>query len=169
MSVLELFDYLKDHRWFLLGYTVGLPAFALLLRVGRSGETSRFRRYLYSLVVYLSCVPGIFVLFSSLYLVAFRRENLLALDLLVFALPVLSMVVTLVVVRKSIDFDDIPGFQRIAGLFALTIGTFALLFVLDRLRILLFFRASILWFVVLGVAIFVALKLGGRLLFGSRH
>lgn len=171
VSILELFGYFEEHPWYLIGYTIGLPFVAVLLRLLHGSLRAQLSpwKYLYTVVIYLSCIPGIFVFFSALYLAVFRRENLLALDIVVYALPVLSMIFTLIIVKRTIDFDDIPGFQRISGLFALTVATFALLFVLDRLRILIFFRASIVWFLVLGIAIFVALKVGGRLLFGRRR
>jgi hypothetical protein len=171
VSILELFSYFEEHPWYLIGYTVGLPVVAIALRLVHGGLRAQLSpwKYLYSAVIYLSCIPGIFVFFSALYLAVFRRENLLGLDMVVYALPVLSMIFTLLVVKRTIDFDDIPGFQRISGLFALTVATFALLFVLDRLRILIFFRASIVWFLVLGIAIFFGLKIGARLLFGKRR
>ena len=125
-------------------------------------------KYFYTVLIYLSCIPGIFVLFAGLYLAVFQHANLLALDLVVYALPVLSMIVTLLIIRRTVHFDDIPGFRRITGLVAITIATFVVLLILDRLRIFLFFRASFLWFIVIGFGIFLALKIGGRLLLGKR-
>ena len=171
VSILELFGYFEEHPWYLIGYTVGLPLVAIVLRLLHGALRAQLApwKYFYTAIIYLSCIPGIFVLFSALYLGVFRRENLLALDIVVYALPVLSMIFTLFIVKRTIDFDDIPGFQRISGLFAITVATFALLLVLDRLRILIFFRASIIWFLVLGVAIFLGLKIGARMLFGKRR
>ena len=171
MSVLELFAYFENHPVYLLVYTGALPLLSLIIRLGHGQFRAALPpwKYFYSGIVYLSCIPGIFVLFAVGYLSGFRRENLLALDIVVYVLPVLSMIATLFIVRKSIHFDDIPGFHRITGLIAVTAATFAILFVLDRLRILLFFRASVLWFLLLGFGIFVALRIGGRLIFARKR
>ncbi len=171
MSVLDVFSFFESNAIYLLVYTIALPVLPLLLRLMHGplhGSLAPWK-YLYSVVIYLSCIPGVFTLFALLYLTTFQRENLLALDIITYLLPVLSMIVTLVVIRGNVSFDDIPGFQRIAGLIALTVGTFIVLLVLDRLHIFLFFRASIIWFFVIGAGVFIGLMLGGKLLFGRRR
>jgi hypothetical protein len=167
MSVLELFSWIESHPMALVVYTAGLPVLALLFRLVHGPFKAALApwKYGYTFVVYLSCIPGIFVLFAAVYQFTFSGVDLLALDLLVYALPVLSMIVTLLLVRRTIRFDDIPGFRRIAGLVAVTAATFVILLVLDRLRIFLFFRAPFAAFLALGAAIFIALRLGGRMLF----
>lgn len=170
MSTLELFGFLETHPWYVGGYAVALPFVVLILRLIHGSYKASLRpwKYFYSVLVYLTCIPGIFILFAGLYLAAFQRENLLALNLVVYAFPVVSMIITLTFIRRGIKFDDIPGFSRITGLISVTIATFVLLLILDRLRILLFFRASIFWFLLIGIGVFLALKFGGRLIFGRR-
>lgn len=171
MSTLELFGLLERRSWYVTGYALLLPMLVLVLRLlhGSFRAAHSPWRYCYSIIVYLSCIPGVFVAFAGLYLAVFTRENALTLNLVVYAFPVVSMILTLTFIRRTIRFDDIPGFKRIAGLIAITVATFVVLLVLDRLRILLFFRASILWFFLIGVGLFLAFKLGGRLLFGRSN
>ena len=123
-------------------------------------------KYVYSVIIYLACIPGIFSLFLTLYSVLLLRASLLAVNVLSYFLPFLSMFLTLFIVRRSVTFDDIPGFRRLYGLFLLIGLTFLVLFTLDRLRILLIFRSSIFLFFGLGIAIFFLLKYSARLLFG---
>lgn len=168
MSTLELFGLLEQHPWYVTGYALLLPTLVLIFRLLHGSFRAGLSpwKYCYSVIVYLSCIAGIFVAFAGLYLAVFARENVLTLNLVVYAFPVISMILTLTLIRRTIRFAEIPGFKRIAGLIAITVSTFVALLVLDRLRILLFFRASFLWFLLIGVGLFLALILGGRLLFG---
>jgi len=123
--------------------------------------------YFYSVLIYLSSVPGIFFFFIIFYLAIFQRVNLLQLSLFTYILPVVSMFITLIIIRKSVTFDEIPGFNKIIGLFAILLSTFLILLILDRLRIFIFFRGSILSFGLIWVGIFVTLKIAAGLLFGK--
>ena len=100
-------------------------------------------KYIYSVIIYLSSIPGIFIIFTVLYLVVFQHTNLLHLSIYTYFLPILSVFLTLIIIRKSIEFEDIPGFKKISGLFSYIICTFIILLILERLRIFLFFHGSI--------------------------
>ena len=90
---------------------------------------------------------------------------MLALDLLVYVLPILSMIATLLVVHKAVDFRDIPGFNRLSGLMLMIGASFLIAFILDRFRIIVLFRGSLLSLLAIAGGAFVLLKIGGRMLF----
>jgi hypothetical protein len=170
MTLEDLFSILGRHPLIVAGYFVGLPLLALLLRLlhGKYGAERPPWKYLYTALVYLTCIPGIFVFFLLIYLLLIMRTNFLTLDLVSYVLPLASMTVTLLLIRRWIRFDDIPGFRRLSGLFLLTGLSFSVLFILDRLRILLLFHSSIFLFIILWIAIFAVLKFAYRLLSGKR-
>lgn len=122
-------------------------------------------RYLYALLVYLACVPGIGAAVLTGYTLFFTRENLLDKDLLVYVVPIVSMVVTLVLIRKNVSFDDVPGFDRLSGLMTLIGITFVILLAIRKTFIGIFFGASITTLFVLGAFLFALLKWGAYAVF----
>lgn len=166
MTFEQLLHSLGQNPEVLLAVFVGIPvvAFCLHLILGRSDL--RHWRYVYSVLVYLTCVPGMFATALTAYTLLFLRVNLLGVNMLVYFLPILSMAATLGVIRRSISFDVIPGFHRIQGLMLLLGASFLVVFLLDRLRVWLVFRGSFLALVALALVLFLALKWGMHKLFG---
>ena len=122
-------------------------------------------RYVYAVLVYLVCVPGIGAAVLTAYTLFFTRENLLDKNLLVYALPIASMIATLVLIGKNASFDDIPGFDRLSGLMTLVAVTFVVLLVVQKTFIGLFFGASITTLLLLGAFLFALLKWGAHAVF----
>ena len=145
-----------------------LPVASLLLRLlhGRDGGGLSPWKYFYAVIIYLASVPGVVSPVLTLYSLLFIRANMLNLNVSYYYLPVLSMFITLIIIRKSVPFDAIPGFKKLYGLFSLILVSFLAVFILDRLRIFVFFRGSILAFAGVWVAIFLVLTYATRLVFG---
>jgi len=103
------------------------------------------------------------------YTLFFSRENLMDVNMLVYFLPIVSMIVTLVLIRKSVSFDEVPGFDRLSDLMA-TVGiSFALALAIQKTNIWIFFGGSIVWLFILAAAIFLLLKWSAGRLFRSRN
>lgn len=171
MTLRELFAAVDAARVPLLigmGAVVALSGLLGLVH-GRGNGGRAPWRYLYAVLVYAACGPGIFAAVAMIYTLLFSGENLLDLNAAVYVAPIAAMVLTLGLMRRNVDFDEVPGFQRITGLMTMIGVTFAIALVLRSLRVWLFFSASLVWFLVLAAALFVLLKWGGRLLFGRRR
>ena len=56
---------------------------------------------------------GLFAAVITAYGLFFTRTNLLEVNLLVYALPIVSMAFTLLAVRRNVEFESIPGFDRL--------------------------------------------------------
>jgi hypothetical protein len=140
----------------------------LILRLshGRNNGAKAPWKYFYAGIIYIACIPGTFALFFLLYLAVFQSTNILNLSIVSYYLPVLAMVLSLIIIRKIVNFDEIPGFKKILGLMALVLCTFLILLILDRLRIFLFFRGSFLVFLALWIGIFIVIKIGLSWVFG---
>jgi hypothetical protein len=169
MTFQEFFDLLDKYPLILILYFLFLPLFSLSLRfILKKNEAPLSPwKYIYSVIIYMSCIPGIFIVFTTLYLAVFRKANLLDLSIFVYFLPIISMFFTLIIIRKSIAFDDIPGFKKITGLFTYIVCTFIILLILERLRIFLFFHGSILVFFLIWAVIFFALRIATKQVFGK--
>ena len=76
MTLQELFDYLSTNPQVVMMFFLGLPLTALLANfMGRGeGHISPWK-YLYSALVFLACVPGIFAAALAVYLFLFERGH----------------------------------------------------------------------------------------------
>jgi hypothetical protein len=122
-------------------------------------------KYLSAVLVYLTCVPGMFAAVITAYTLFFSRENLLDANLLVYFLPIVSMVATLILIRKDVPFDQVPGFDRLSGLMAMVGCSFAIALAIQKTNIWIFFGGSIGKLFILAAAVFALLKWGAYMLF----
>jgi len=145
--------------------------------IGSSVGLGNFWRFPYTagenggaafVLVYLVCVPGILAATLSAYLLFFTRQNLLQLNLVVFALPVVSMLCSLALIRRQVSMDSIPGFDRLGGLMLLIALTFALVLAIEKTRIWLFFGSSFATLVLVAALLFAVLRYASRLLLDGR-
>jgi hypothetical protein len=125
-------------------------------------------KYFYSALVYLACVPGMFAGVLTAYALFISHENLLDVNPLVYFLPVVSMVVTLVLVRKNVTFDEVPGFDRLSGLMIMVACSFAAALAIQKTNIWIFFGGSIEKLFLLAGGVFALLKWGTCALFRRR-
>jgi|CXWL01.1.fsa_nt_gi hypothetical protein len=126
-------------------------------------------KYGWSVLVYLACVPGMIAAVLTAYTLFFVRANLLDVNLAVYGLPILSMILVLVIVRRRIAFDAIPGFDRLSGLLLTVALSFAIALAIQKMNIWVVFGGSVGMLLLLALAIFLAMSWAGRMLFGGRH
>ena len=155
----------------LIALFAALPVVAGLLgfvHVRGAGRLAPWK-YVYSVLVYLACVPGIAAAVLTAYTLFFTRENLLDQNLLVFILPVLSMAATLALIRKNVAFDAIPGFDRLWGLMILIGVSFAIVLAISKTFIGILFGGSIALLFAVWAALFGLLKWGAHALFHGKQ
>jgi hypothetical protein len=170
MTTRELIQWSGQHPAVLLAMFVAPPLLAWLLGKVHGKENGKLApwKYLYSVLVYLACVPGMFAGVITAYTLFFSRENLLDANLLVYFLPIVSMVATLVLIRKNVSFEDVPGFDRLSGLMVMVGCSFVIALAIEKTRIFLFFGGSIGMLFALAAGIFALLKWGTYMLFRRR-
>jgi hypothetical protein len=120
---------------------------------------------MYSVLVYAVCVPGMLSAVLTAYSLFFRNENLLEVNLLVYVLPLVSMIVTLVFVQKNVGFDAVRGFNRLSGLMILIACSFGLALAIHKTHLFVGFFGSIDRLFLLAAGIFGLLKWSGYMLF----
>src|SRR5690349_14974510 len=118
MTLRDLFDYLSANPLVVAAYFLLLLITAILAGVMGKGEGHLSPwKYLYSIIVYMVCVPGIFAAALAVYLFLFEQGgSIYNVNLLTQVLPVVAMLITLNVVRRNVPFDYIPGFGRLTDL-----------------------------------------------------
>jgi hypothetical protein len=170
VTIRDLIDFLGQHPLILLAIFAAPPLLALvlgrLLGRERAGETPW--KYVFAVLVYLVCIPGMLAAVLTAYTLFFTRENLLDVNVLVYLLPLLSMAVSLMLISSAVGFERVPGFQRLSGLMLLLATTFVILLFVSKTRIWLVFAGSFLNLAVLAVAVFALLKWGVHMAMGRK-
>jgi len=79
-------------------------------------------KYVYSLIIFAVCIPGIFSMVVTGYSMFFASENLLDANVLFIFGPLATMLLTVQVIKwNRISIDRLPGFKRLIG-FGMMIG-----------------------------------------------
>ena len=169
MTLRDLNQTAGQHSVPVFATLVAIPAVSFLVGIShRSGEGRNPPwKFSYAVLVYLACIPGIFAAVLTAYTMFFSKENLLDANPLIYFLPIATMIATLVVIRKRVSFDDVPGFDRLSGLMILMACSFAIALAIHKTRIFIGFFASMQMLFALAACVFVLLKLGGVMLFRS--
>jgi hypothetical protein len=137
MTLQEFFRLIAANPAYILFYFAILPVAALLANLLGKGEGNLSPwRYLYSILIYAVCVPGIFAVTLSIYFFLFEKRSILDTDIYIQILPIVSMVFTLLIIRQNADFDAIPGFDKISGLMMMIAATLGIMWFLDKTRII---------------------------------
>ncbi|MEP6794344.1 MAG: hypothetical protein ABJB16_08465 [Saprospiraceae bacterium] len=136
MTLGEFFQWTALHPAFLLVYFVGVPLIALLAGVfsGGEGHLSPWK-YLYSTLIYLVSLPGIFAVTLSIYFFLFERRSILDMNLFTQVLPVISMAATVLIIRKQVNLDLIPGFDKLSGLILILAALICVMWIIDKTQI----------------------------------
>ncbi len=171
MSIRDLIQIVDQHYQYAAVALGCVPLIAYLLGwllEPRAGERSPWK-FIYSVLIYAACVPGIFAIAISAYSLFFRNEDLLNVSILTYLLPIASMLSTIGIMRKNVQFDHIPGFDRLVGLMMLMFVSFIGAFIIQRMQILLLFHGSFMIFAVIAIVLFVILKLSVGMVTGGKR
>ena len=137
MTLQELFTLLSNQPIYVLAYFGMIPLTAILAGLlGRGeGHLSPWK-FMYSALVYLVCVPGIFAVSLNIYLFLFENQSILQYNILTQFVPIVSMIVTLLIIRYNVDLDQIPGFEKLSGLIMVIAVALGLMWIIDRTHLL---------------------------------
>lgn len=159
MTLGELFQRVSENPVNVVFYFTVIPfAAALAAWLGKGeGHLSPWK-YLYSALIYLVCVPGIFAVTLSVYLFLFERRSIFDTNIYTQLLPVLSMIVTLLLIRKNVDFDAIPGFGRISSLITIVLAAILIMWFVDRTHIVVFSYLRIEYVLLIFAGLFLLIR-----------
>lgn len=160
MTLQELFNYLSANPAVVLLFFIGLPLTALLANVMGRGEGHLSPwKYLYSALVFLACIPGIFAAALGAYLFLFERGgSIFNANLLTQVLPIVSMIATLAIVRRNAPFEYIPGFGKISSLMLMIGAVFILMYFLSRLHIVAWVNVPVQYLLLIVVGLLLAFR-----------
>ena len=163
MTLGEFFEWTGDHPAILISYFIGIPLIALLAGMFSKGEGHLSPwKYLYSILIYLTSVPGIFAVTFNIYLFLFERRSIMDTNLYTQVLPVLSMIATILIIKKQVSLDLVPGFDKISGLIIVIASIMALMWIIDKTHIYSITFMPFYVVILILVAGFFVIRLGLR-------
>jgi len=136
MTLGEFFERCDQSPALLLVFFILIPLIALLALFFSRGQGHLSSwKYLYSVLIYLVAIPGIFAVTLSIYLFLFERRSIMDINIYTQVLPVVSMLATFILIRKQVDLDLVPGFDKLSGLVIILTVLIILMWVLDKTHI----------------------------------
>lgn len=142
MTLNQFIQSVGENPSYVFGYFIAvLLAAALTGWISKNDGHRSPWKYLYALLIYLVCVPGILSVGLNFYVFLFERgRSIFNADIYTQVLPIVGMFFTLGVIKRSVNLDYIPGFQRLTGLMFMMFATLGLMYGLDRMKIFVFTR-----------------------------
>ena len=161
MTLKDFFDLMGDNPFYILSYFLLIPITALIAGVMGKGEGHISPwKFLYSTLIYMVCIPGIFAITLNAYKFLFERGSILALDIYTQILPIISMIITLLLIRKNVRLDRIPGFGNLAGLVTMVLVMFIIMWFLEHTRIIVFSYMKIEYFFAMLLVLLLVFRYG---------
>jgi hypothetical protein len=148
----QFFETVSKEPSIVLFYFFALPFTAFLASIfGRNeGHISPWK-FLYTILVYLACIPGIFAVTFNAYTFLFERQPIMQMNLMTQLLPILCMLITLWLIKKNVSLNDVPGFDKIGSLVFILTVLMIMMWILEKTHIFVFtfmpFYQFVLFFV----------------------
>ncbi len=163
MTLENFFKLIGENPNYVLLYFSLIPLTALIAGVLGNGEGNISPwRELYSALIFMVCIPGIFSFMLGVYSFLFERHSIYQTDVLSQILPVCSMVITLLLIKRNVSFDEIPGFNKLSGLISLVAATFAFMWFIDRTHIIAFTYISFWQVLAIFAVLFFVIRFGWK-------
>ncbi len=168
MTLRMFFQLLDNNPVIVFFYFLAIPLSAFLAGwLGKGeGHLSPWRT-LYSALVYLSVIPAVFAFFLTVYMFLFERRSILDTNIYTQILPILSMILTLWLIRRNVRFEYIPGFDRLSGLFVMVAAVLMLMWGFDRTRLLVFSYMPFHYVIIIFLAILIGIRWSWSRMTGS--
>ncbi|MFK7809127.1 MAG: hypothetical protein AB8F74_15095 [Saprospiraceae bacterium] len=169
MTLKEFFELLANEPYIILFYFLLIPFTAFLAGImGKNEGHLTPWKYLYSVLIYLVCVPGIFAITLNIFLFLFEKQPIMQTDVYTQILPILSMVGTLMIIRNNVSYDQIPGFGKLSGMMMMIFAVLLLMWGLDRTRIYIvaFTRMPFYYVLIIFVGLLAAFRIGMKRVLG---
>lgn len=168
MTLKEALDALTANPVYVLIYLSIIPLMAFVAGIiSREKGKEAPWKFLYSTLIYFICVPGIFSVTVSIYQFLFERRSIWDADVFVQVLPIISMVVTLLIIRRYVALDYIPGFDKLSGLVMVIAATLIIMWFVDRMRIIVFSYLRFEYVILFFIGLLLVIRVGWRRAFGS--
>lgn len=166
MTLEDFFQKIAANPAYIIFYFSIIPLTAVLAGwLGKGEGHIAPWRYLYSTLIYLVSVPGIFAITLSIYFFLFEKRSIMQTDVFVQILPIVSMIATLLLIQRNVRLEHIPGFDKLSGLIMMISATLAIMWFVDRTRIIAFTYIPFQYVILIFIALLVTIRFGWKRLF----
>lgn len=166
MTLGDCFQSIGENPTWVLFYFIAIPFLAFLAWIfaKEEGDLPPWT-FLYSALVYLVAVPGIFAITLNIYLFLFERQPIFDVNLYTQILPIGSMILTFYLIRKNICFEDVPGFGKLSGLIMILTCLIAIMWFLEKTYIIAITSFPIHYLLIGFIFLLVVIRFGWSKMF----
>ena len=159
MTLGEFFQLCSSQKEMVLMFFAVLPLTALLaLWLGKGEGNLTPWKYLYTFLVYAVCIPGVFSITLSIYKFLFERTSIMDANVITQVVPVISMFLTLGLIKSNVKLDMVPGFGKISSLMSMITIILALMWILEKTNIWVITHMPFFQFLLLLAGIFILIR-----------
>lgn len=160
MTIQDLLNYFSNTPNNVLGYFISIIILSLigLLFVTPQNFKSPLN-YLYGALVYAVTIPGIVITMLLLYSFFVLSTNLLQLNVITYFIPIVSMIISLIIINKTVPLSIIPGFGKLSGLITIIIITLIITYILQRMYFGVFFIGRIQHLAIFFLLLLIGVKI----------
>lgn len=161
MTLGQFFEAVSQQPSIVLFYFFALPFTAFLASIfGRGqGHLSPWK-YLYTVLVYLACIPGIFAVTLNAYMFLFDRQPIMEMNIFTQILPILCMMITLWMIKRNLSLEAVPGFDKIGSLFFIITVLISMMWILEKTHIFVFTYMPFYQFILFFVGFLMLIRFG---------
>jgi multisubunit Na+/H+ antiporter MnhF subunit len=166
MTLRDFFELVSNNPSILVFFFIAVPLTAFLAYIFGKGEAGVSPwSYLYSTLVYLTCIPGIFAFVLNIYLLFIEKQSIMDFNMYTQILPIVSMLFTLWLIKRNTNFDDIPGFDKISGLLWVLLAIISLLWICEKTHIFVISFMPFHYFILFFVGVLLLIRFGVKRIF----
>jgi len=152
---------LSQNPAIVLFYFAAIPLTAFLAGVFGKGEGHLTPwRELYCFLSYATALPAIFALTLNVYLFLFEKQPIMETNLYTQVLPILIFIGTFFLIRRNVPVELIPGFDKLSGLVMIIFPILAVMWLLDRFRIIAFTYMPFHYVIIGLIVAFILMRFG---------
>ena len=169
MTLQELFDGFAGNPTPLIIYFILVPLTAFIANFMSGNEQYQSPwNYLYSTLVYLAAVPGMLAVVLCIYTFFFEpQRSLLQVNALVYFMPIIVMIATLLIIARHVNMNKIPGFNKLSAMLMMLTVTFITILIIQKTRIWVMFHGSVMHLFGLFIILFAVFMWGWSKFFSS--
>ncbi len=163
MTLGEFLNALSNNPTIICFLFVAVPLTALLASIFGKNEGAKSPwKELYTILVYLTSIPGIFAIILNVYLFLFERQPIMETNIFTQILPILSMAITLWLVNRNVSFEDIPGFDKLGGLIMILSAIIIFMWILEKTHIFAITIVPFYYFIILFIVLLILIRFGWK-------
>lgn len=142
MTIEDLLTYLTIDKTGLFLFFILLPIITILITVVSSGRSlEKPYSYVYSVLLFVVCIPGVLSVTLWVYSMFFERKAIWQLPFFVYYLPIIIMAICIYILKKKrISIRRLPWTGELYEFLVLLIITFASILIIMKLQIINFSR-----------------------------